>query len=265
MRTITGLFDSRPEAERAVEPWSRNTASTGPGAGPCRRPGQRRRRHRERRAARRHHGFGGYASLPAQDHASYEEGLRRGGILVSAEVPDETAQKVSASLEQPAPWTSTRARRHGAKVAGRVPRRAPRRTASRVARVSSGRRLSAGGRPAAAPRPTACRRRTPTRRRRTGGGGPGRGRRPRRRRLESRLDLCRATGSASHGTERTSCAGEAGVAGSPAVRPAGSGNRPRPADAAPPGRERRRATAGAATRPAAPRARRPGNWHRRPT
>jgi hypothetical protein len=103
MRTITGLFDSRPEAERAVEtlvqeygidPARVQVHAAGPDnvtAGT--------------QAARSedHHGFlaplQGLA-LPEQDQHFFGEGLRRGGILVAAEVPEAMLPKVSAAFER---------------------------------------------------------------------------------------------------------------------------------------------------------------------
>jgi hypothetical protein len=98
--TITGLFDSRAEAERAVEYLVQHfgldrkavrvhaAGADNVGAGT------------HERRSEDHHGFvqrgdagGGdhdafLSTLPEEDRATFAEGMRRGGIMVTAEVPE---------------------------------------------------------------------------------------------------------------------------------------------------------------------------------
>jgi uncharacterized protein (TIGR02271 family) len=100
--TITALFDSRPEAERAVEHLvqqmglDRDRITVHAAGADNATAGTHERRSED------HHGF--LASLrdlfmPDEDRATYAEGLRRGGIMVSAEVPEERLRDVAAALE----------------------------------------------------------------------------------------------------------------------------------------------------------------------
>ena len=149
MRTITGLFDSRPEAERAVETMvqeyglDRDRVQVH-AAGPDNATAGTHERRDEA-----HHGF--LASLkalfmPDQDRAFYGEGVRRGGILVAAEVPEDLVQKVSDAFERHGAvdldareaewraggWTGGEWTGGGGLIGGQVRRAAvPRRTACR--------------------------------------------------------------------------------------------------------------------------------------
>jgi uncharacterized protein (TIGR02271 family) len=100
--TITALFDSRPEAERAVEHLvqqmglDRNAVRVHAAGAENATAGTHERRSED------HHGF--LASLrdlfmPEEDRATYAEGVRRGGILVSVEVPEERLNDAAAALE----------------------------------------------------------------------------------------------------------------------------------------------------------------------
>lgn len=103
MRTITGLFDSRPDAERAVEYMvqhydiDRNAVQVH-AAGP-----ENATAGTHERRSESHHGF--VASLdalglPEADHVTYAEGLRRGGILVSVRAPEDKLDKVAHAFEE---------------------------------------------------------------------------------------------------------------------------------------------------------------------
>ena len=103
MRTITGLFDSRPEAERTVEALVQQHGidrgrvqvhAAGAENVTAGTTGQR---------SENNHGF--LASLrsmfvPDDDRATYEEGLRRGGIMVAVQVSDEQLDGVMDVFEQ---------------------------------------------------------------------------------------------------------------------------------------------------------------------
>ncbi|MFC0409169.1 YsnF/AvaK domain-containing protein [Roseomonas elaeocarpi] len=96
-RTITGLFDSRLEADAAVQHLlshdsierSHIKVYAADGATPSGTAGEDR-------------GF--WASLkdlfvPEEDRSAYSEGLRRGGVLLSVDVPDELVEHASDVLE----------------------------------------------------------------------------------------------------------------------------------------------------------------------
>lgn len=103
MRIITGLFDSRAESERLVEALVQeygidrdcvqvHAAGTGNVSA-----GTMEQRSEE------HHGF--LASLrdlflPDLDRATYAEGIRRGGIMVVAQAPDEKMDQVMDAFER---------------------------------------------------------------------------------------------------------------------------------------------------------------------
>lgn len=102
-RTITGMFDSRPEAERAVEHLVQQLGidraqvqvhAAGTENVTAGTTGQR---------SEDNHGF--LASLrdmflPDEDRASYTEGVRRGGILVTAEVPEARLEDAFDAFER---------------------------------------------------------------------------------------------------------------------------------------------------------------------
>ncbi|WP_206664522.1 YsnF/AvaK domain-containing protein, partial [Dankookia rubra] len=95
MRTITGLFDSRPEAERAVQSIIQEH-----GLGR-----DRVQIHAASDAGRDTAQHGVPASLrtlpiPEQDRVLYQEGIRRGGVLVSAEVAEAMVWPVGEALER---------------------------------------------------------------------------------------------------------------------------------------------------------------------
>ncbi|MFC7475806.1 hypothetical protein ACFQS7_15655 [Dankookia sp. GCM10030260] len=96
MRTITGLFDSRPEAERAVETLVQEHGIDRARVQVHAAGAENATAGTHEQRSESHHGF--LASAREKDRARYGEGLRRGGILVSAEVPDEQAHTVSAVL-----------------------------------------------------------------------------------------------------------------------------------------------------------------------
>lgn len=93
MRTITALFDSRPEAERAVTALVQDHGL------------DRDRLQIHAAAPREEMPHDALASLralflPDQDRALYGEGVRRGGTLVSADVPEALVGQVSEAFEQ---------------------------------------------------------------------------------------------------------------------------------------------------------------------
>ncbi|MBV1795784.1 YsnF/AvaK domain-containing protein [Siccirubricoccus sp. G192] len=103
MRTITGLFDSRPEAERAVEMLvqqcgiDRDNVQVYAAGSENVTAGTMEPRSED------HHGF--LASLrdlflPDEDRATYAEGVRRGGIMVAAQVPDERLDEAMEAFER---------------------------------------------------------------------------------------------------------------------------------------------------------------------
>jgi len=103
MRIITGLFDSRAEAERVVEALvqeymiDRDHVQVHAAGTENVTAGTMEARSEE------HHGF--LASLrdlflPDMDRATYAEGIRRGGILVAADVPDDKADQVMDVFER---------------------------------------------------------------------------------------------------------------------------------------------------------------------
>lgn len=103
MRTITGLFDSRAEAERTVETLvqqygiDRNNVQVHAAGTENVSAGTTDQRSED------HHGF--LASmknlfLPDEDRAVYAEGLRRGGIMVSVQVPDNQLDSAMDAFEQ---------------------------------------------------------------------------------------------------------------------------------------------------------------------
>jgi len=103
MRTITGLFDSRPEAERAVEMLvqqcgiDRDNVQVYAAGSENVTAGTMEPRSED------HHGF--LASLrdlflPDEDRATYAEGVRRGGIMVAAQVPDEQLDEAMEAFER---------------------------------------------------------------------------------------------------------------------------------------------------------------------
>lgn len=103
MRIITGLFDSRAEAERVVEALvqeygvDRDRVQVHAAGADNVTAGTMEPRSEE------HHGF--LASLrdlflPDPDRVTYAEGIRRGGIMVVAQVPDEQADKVVDAFER---------------------------------------------------------------------------------------------------------------------------------------------------------------------
>lgn len=100
-RTITAMFDSRAEAERAVQALASETGldrsavriDSGPDAGG------------NAAATSFHEDKGFFASLkdlfvPDEDRHSYVEGMRRGGALVSAQVDDARIDRAMDVLEQ---------------------------------------------------------------------------------------------------------------------------------------------------------------------
>ncbi|MCB4823408.1 YsnF/AvaK domain-containing protein [Roseicella aerolata] len=102
MRTITGLFDSRPDAERAVEYMvqhhdiDRNAIQVHAAGSENVTAGTHERRDES------HHGFVASLhdlSLPEEDRITYAEGLRRGGILVSVRAPEDRLDKVADAFE----------------------------------------------------------------------------------------------------------------------------------------------------------------------
>ncbi|GGC38090.1 hypothetical protein GCM10011504_15570 [Siccirubricoccus deserti] len=103
MRTITGLFDSRAEAERTVETLvqqhgiDRNRVTVTAAGSENVTAGTTERRSEE------HHGF--LASLrdlfmPDEDRATYAEGLRRGGIMVAVQASDDQVEAVMDAFER---------------------------------------------------------------------------------------------------------------------------------------------------------------------
>ena len=96
MRTITALFDTRPEAERAVEAAVQDY-------GIDRDRVQVHAAGADERHGEAHHGFLTSLQdlfLPDQDRALFGEGLRKGGVLVAAEVPDDMVHKVTDAFER---------------------------------------------------------------------------------------------------------------------------------------------------------------------
>lgn len=102
MRTITALFDSRPDAERAVESMvqrhnlDRSLIQVHAAGAANATAGTHERRDEA------HHGFVSpldALGLPPDDHVSYAEGLRRGGILVSVRAPEDRLDAVADALE----------------------------------------------------------------------------------------------------------------------------------------------------------------------
>lgn len=103
MRIITGLFDSRAEAERVVEALvqeygvDRDRVQIHAAGADNVSAGTMEPRSEE------HHGF--LASLrdlflPDLDRVTYAEGIRRGGIMVVAQVPDEKAESAMDAFER---------------------------------------------------------------------------------------------------------------------------------------------------------------------
>jgi uncharacterized protein (TIGR02271 family) len=103
MRTITGLFDSRAEAERTVETlvqqhgMDRNQITVTAAGSENVTAGTTERRSED------HHGF--LASLrdlfmPEEDRTTYAEGLRRGGIMVAVQAPDDRIEAVMDAFER---------------------------------------------------------------------------------------------------------------------------------------------------------------------
>jgi len=103
MRIITGLFDSRAEAERAVEALvqqygiDRDLVQVHAAGADNVSAGTMEQRSED------HHGF--LASLrdlflPDPDRATYAEGIRRGGIMVVAQMPDEKADSAMDAFER---------------------------------------------------------------------------------------------------------------------------------------------------------------------
>lgn len=103
MRTLTGLFDSRAEAERTVETLvqqhgiDRERISVHAAGAENATAGTMEQRSEE------HHGF--LASLrdlflPDEDRATYAEGIRRGGIMVSVQAPEEKLNEVMDAFER---------------------------------------------------------------------------------------------------------------------------------------------------------------------
>lgn len=101
MRTITALFDSRAEAERAVDALvaqvgvdrDRVTVHAQEASGTT------------ATTATRHEDKGFWASLgdlfmPDEDRYAYSEGIRRGGILVTAQVEDSHTDRAMDVLEE---------------------------------------------------------------------------------------------------------------------------------------------------------------------
>ncbi|TCZ64388.1 hypothetical protein [Roseicella aquatilis] len=102
MRTITGLFDSRPDAERAVEylvqhhDIDRNAIQVHAAGSENVTAGTHERRDES------HHGFVvslDALGLPEEDHVTYAEGMRRGGIMVSVRVPESRLDAVADAFE----------------------------------------------------------------------------------------------------------------------------------------------------------------------
>ncbi|MDO9708872.1 YsnF/AvaK domain-containing protein [Paracraurococcus lichenis] len=102
MRTITGLFDSRPDAERAVEYMvqhhdiDRNLIQVHAAGNENATAGTFDRRDES------HHGFVAALrdlGLPDEDSITYAEGMRRGGILVSVRAPEDKLDAVADAFE----------------------------------------------------------------------------------------------------------------------------------------------------------------------
>lgn len=102
MCTITGLFDSRPDAERAVEYMVQHhdidrSAIEVHAAGPENATAGTHERRDES-----HHGFVSSLhtlGLPEEDRVTYAEGMRRGGILVSVQAPEDKLDAVADAFE----------------------------------------------------------------------------------------------------------------------------------------------------------------------
>ncbi|MBK1659821.1 hypothetical protein CKO45_16440, partial [Paracraurococcus ruber] len=102
MRTITGLFDSRPDAERAVEYMvqhhgiDRNLIQVHAAGTENATAGTFEPRSED------HHGFIAALQdlgLPEEDSLSYAEGMRRGGILVSVRAPQDRLDAIADAFE----------------------------------------------------------------------------------------------------------------------------------------------------------------------
>lgn len=95
MPTITGLFDSRPDAERAVEYLvqhhgiDRRVIQVHAAGSENVTAGTHERRDES------HHGFVAPPDLPEANRIAFAEGLRRGGILVSVRVPEDRQSAVA--------------------------------------------------------------------------------------------------------------------------------------------------------------------------
>lgn len=99
-RTITALFDDRSEAEAAVQ----RLMSAGLGAEDVRIHDKTTEGYQEDRHSN-HHDRGLWASikhafLPDEDRHTYEEGVRRGGYLVTADVDEARADTAIKVLEE---------------------------------------------------------------------------------------------------------------------------------------------------------------------
>lgn len=103
MRTVTGLFDSRAEAERTVETLVQQHGIDRQGITVRAAGSENATAGTTEPRSEEHHGF--LASLrdmfmPDDDRATYAEGLRRGGILVAVEAPDDRLDAVMEAFEQ---------------------------------------------------------------------------------------------------------------------------------------------------------------------
>src|SRR5215218_6366088 len=108
-KAITAFFDTLAQAEQAAQDLATEVGGVRGEVYDTKRSGELSR-----------------LSIPGEDAATYNEGIRRGGAVLHAQVPDHRFDAAADAPEAAGPLTSTSGQPRGGRKAGRVaaPRRA---------------------------------------------------------------------------------------------------------------------------------------------